>query len=272
MSCEEDCRCYLCRELVGFLPSKSGAMLSRTDNFILMRPISAENILAHTAMKPRAVTGNKQTKPVQRKESQQSNMQGDRSFALRIPDIKMSVIGYWKNKDVATKKTEGKDKTNICWSPLYKSDGKKSNNKIQGSEAARLGVKLWKSSELLCNISGQNVRIENSKLVNDVTTIDGWVAETREELADVKSGRKGSVVVVMTNKKDHSAQTQKTCWASQDKVKRSSIEEVCEVATEGYEFMWYVASFPSSCPFVSGHHQIRCIILLFNVAITGGAL
>lgn len=272
MFCEEDCHCYLCRELVDFLPSTSGAMLSRTDNFILMRPISAENILAHTAMKPRTVTGNKQTKPVQRKESQRSNMQGDRSFALRIPDIKMSIIGHWKNKDVATKKTEGKDQTNMCWSPLHKSDGKKSDNKIQGSKAARLGVKLWKSSELLWNISGQNVRIENSKLVNDVAKIEGWVAETREELADVKNGRKGSVVVVMTDKKDRSVQTQKTCWASQEKVKRSGIEEVCEVATEGYEFMWYVASFPSFCPFVSGHHQICCIMLLFNAAITSRAL
>lgn len=272
MSCEEDCHCYLCRELVGFLPSTSGAMLSRTDNFILMRPVSAENILAHTALKPQAVTGNKQTKPVWRKESQRSNMQGDRSFALRIPDIKMSVIGYWKNKDVATKKTEGKDKTNICRNQLHKSDGKKSDNKIQGSGTARLGVKLWKSSELLWNISGQNVRIENSKLVNDVATIEGWVAETREELVDVKNGRKGSVVVVMTNKKDHSAQIQKTCWTSQDKVKRSSTEEVFEVATEGYEFMLYVASFPSFCPFVNGHLQICCIILLFNAAVTARVL
>lgn len=254
MPCVEDCHCYLCRELDGFLPSTSGAMLSHTDNFILMRPVSAENILAHAAMKPRALTGKKQTKPVQRKENQQSNMQGERSFALRIPDIKMSVIGYWKNKDVATKKTEAKDRTNICLSPLHKSDGKKSDNKIQGSEAARLGVKLWKSSELLWNISGQNVRIENSKLVNDVATIEGWVAETREELVDVKNGR---MVVVMTNKKDHSAQTQNTCWASKDKVKRSSIE-VCEGATEGYEFMWHIASFPSFCPFVSGHLWICC--------------
>ena len=260
MSCEEDCHCYLCRELGGFLPSTSGAMLSCTDNFILMRPISADNILAHTAMKPQAITGNKQNKPLHRKERQQSNMQGDRSFALRIPDIKMSVIGYWKNKDVATKKTEGKDRTNICWSPLHKSDGKKSDSKFQGSEVARLGVKLWKSSELLWNISGQNVRIENSKLVNDVATVEGWVSEGREELVDVKNGRNGSVVVVMTNKKDDSAQTQKTCWASLDKDKRSSIEEVCEVATEGYEFMWYVASFPSSFPFVSGPLHICCII------------
>jgi hypothetical protein len=225
-----------------------------------MRPISAVHIPAHTAMKPRALTGNKQSKPVQRKENQQSNMQGDRSFALRIPDIKMSVIGYWKNKDLATKKTEGKDRTNTCWSPLHKSDGKKSDNKIQGSETARLGVKVWKSSELLWNISGQNVRIENSKLVDDVAAIEGWVAETREELVDVKNGRNGSMVVVMTNKKDHSRRTQKTCWASQDKVKRSSIEEVRESATEGYEFMWYVVSFPSFCPFVSSHIQMCCII------------
>lgn len=239
MPCVEDCHCYLCRELDGFLPSTSGGMLSHTDNFILMRPVSAENILAHTAMKPRAVTGKKQIKPVQRKESQQSNLQGERSFALRIPDIKMSVIGYWKNKDMATKKTEAKDRPNICLNPLHKSDGKKSNNKFQGSEAARLGARLWKSSELLWNISGQNVRIENSKLVNDVATIEGWVAETREELVDVKNGR---MVVVMTNKKDQSAQTQNTCRASKDKVKRSSIE-VCEGATEGYEFMWYDCIF-----------------------------
>jgi hypothetical protein len=221
-----------------------------------MRPVTAEHIPAPSAMKPRAVAGNKQGKPLQKKENQQSNVQGDRSFALRIPGIKMSVIGYWKNKDLATKKTEVKGRTNVCLSPLQKSDGKKSDSKNQGSEAARLGVKLWKSSELLWNISGQNVRIENSKLVDDVAAVEGWVAESREELIGVKDGRNGSMVVVMLNEKDYSARTQKACWALQDKVKRSSVEDVSEGATERYEFMWYVVSFPSLFPSVSGHLQM----------------
>jgi hypothetical protein len=156
-------------------------MSSSTDNFILMRPISAEL---------RPLARNRQSKSVEGKECQWSN----RNFTVRA---------------------------------------------TQGSEAAQSGVRLWKSSELLRNINGQSVRIENSKLTDDIMAVEGWVAEVGEEVLEVNSGASGGVVVVMVNEQDHDAGTQQVCGVSQDKViTRSSVEEVWEGAAEGYAVLW----------------------------------
>jgi hypothetical protein len=100
----------------------------------------------------------------------------------------------------------------------------------KGSGPAWSGVRLCKSNELLRNISGQNVRIESSKLADGILAVEGWVAE----FGEVNSGANGGVAVV-TNEQDHDTGTQRACGLSQDKViTRSSVEEVWEGADEGY--------------------------------------
>jgi hypothetical protein len=238
-------------------------MPSSTDNFILMRPINAEN----KVIKPWPLTRNRQRKLVQKKESQQSNVQGDRSFAIRIPDIKMPIIGYWKNKDSAGKKAEGKDRQNECQRPLHKLQWENNGNNVQvrvtqGCEAARLGVKLWKSRESMWNINGQSMKIENSKLTYDVA-VEGWVAESKEDLLDVKNVASGGVVVVMMNEQGCAAGVQQAYVASQDKVSTgSNVEEVQESTAEGYAVVCCVVDSLDSFSlfFVSGSFQIRYLI------------
>jgi hypothetical protein len=223
-------------------------MSSNTDNFILKRPVNAEHIGGHIMRNAQPLSRNRQSQPFQKKENQQSSMEIDRNFALGISDIKMSVIEYWKNKDSAAKKAECKGRADESWSPLCKSEWENSDNKIhvrvtQESEEARLGVKLWKPSELLWNINGQSVRIENSKLIDDTAAaVEGWVAESREDLLDMKSVTNEGMVVVMKNEKAHAAGTQ------QDKVDTSSSAEVWEGAAKGYAAMWQIFfSYPFVC-------------------------
>lgn len=167
MSCKKDCHCYLCRELDDFYFGYSDAMSSSTDNFILMRPISAE---------PRPLAQNRQSK-----EHQHCNG----NFTVRL---------------------------------------------TQGSEVAQSGVKLWKSSELLWNINGQSVRIENSKLTgNDIVAGESWVAEVGEDLSEVMNGSSEGV-------QDHDAGTPQACGVSRNEViiTRSNVEQVWQGAYEGY--------------------------------------
>lgn len=256
MSCEQDCHCYLCRELDGFLPSIYCGMSSSTDNFILKRPTNADHVARHIMMKPQPLFRNRQSKPFQKKENKQSSMEGGRNLALGISDIKMPIIECWKNKDSAAKKAECKDRADELWSPLCKSEWENSDEKIQvrvtqENEEARLGVKLWKPCELLWNINGQSVRIENSKLIDDIAAVEGWVAESREDLLDVKNVTSEDAVVVKKNEKAHPAGTQQACGASKDKVDTSNSADVWEGAAKGYAAMWQIFFF--SVPlFVSG--------------------
>jgi hypothetical protein len=199
----------------------------------------------HIMMKPQPPSRNRQSKPFQ-KESLQSSMEADRNFLLGISEIKTPVFEYWKNKDSAAKKAEVKDRADECWNPLFKSKWENSDNKIQvrvreESEEARLGVKLWKPCDLLWNINGQSVRIENSKLMDDVAAVEGWVTEFREDLLDVRDVTSESAV--MKNKKAHVAGTQQACGASQVKVHNSSSTDAWEGAAEGYAVMWQIFSF-----------------------------
>lgn len=250
MSCEQDCHCYLCRELDGFLPSISCGMSLSTDNFILKRPANADHVAKHLMMKPQPLFRNRQSKPFQKKEKTQSSVESDRDFELGISDIKMQIIECWKNKDSAAKKAECKDRAHERWSPLCKSEWENNNKKIQvrvtqENEEVRLGVKLWKPCELLWNINGQSVRIENSKLIDDIAAVEGWVADSREDLLDVKNVTSEGAVVVKKNEKAHPAGSQQACGASKDKVDISSSAEVWEGAVKGYATMWQISSFLS---------------------------
>lgn len=253
MSCEQDCHCFLCRELDGFLPSNSCGMSSSTDNFILKRPMNADYVAGHKMMKPQPLFKHRQSKPFQKKENQKSSMESDRNFALGISDIKMPVIEYWKNKASAAKKAEYKDRADERWSPLCKSEwdnGDKIQVRVtQENEEARLGVKLWKPCKLLWNINGQSVRIENSMLVDDIAAVEGWVAEPREDLLDVKNvTSEGEVAVVFKkNEKAHPAGTQQAYGVSKDKLGTSSSAEVWEGAAKGYGAMWQIFPFLSCC-------------------------
>lgn len=181
MSCKQDCCCYLCRVLDDFCLDNSGAVLSSTDNFIMMRPVSAQ-------LRPPA--RNNQSRPVERKECQWSN----RNFTVRA---------------------------------------------THGNEAAQPRVKLWKSSELLRNINGQSVRIENSKLTDDIMAAEGWVVEAGEDVLELKSGASGGVEVVVMNEQDYDPGTKQAYRVSQDKVIiRGSEKEVWQGAAEGYAVVW----------------------------------
>lgn len=200
-------------------------------------------------MKPQHPSRNRQSKHFQKKENQQSSMEADRNFLLGISDIKTPIFEYWKNKDSAAKKAEVKDRADEYWSLLFKSKWENSDNKIQigmreESEGARLGVKLWKPCELLWNINGQSMRIENSKLMDDVAAVEGWVTECREDLVDARNVTSESAV--MKNKKAHVSGTQQACRASQVKADTCSSAEAWEGAAEGYAVMWQIFSFLTS--------------------------
>ena len=99
---------------------------------------------------------------------------------MRIPDIKMSIIGHWKNKDTGNKR-EGRKPP---WEPVDKIQVK-----VPGEAARKVTEALW-------NINGQNVRIDSSKPPDDMM-VEGWVAEAREDTLEVKNTESGRVVVVV---------------------------------------------------------------------------
>lgn len=208
--------------------------------------MNSDHMAGHVMMKPQRLSRNRQSKPFQKKESQQASMEADKNVLLGISDIKTPIFEYWKNKDLAAKKDEVKDRAVEYWSPLFTSKWENSDNRIQirmreESEGARLGVKLWKPCELLWNINGQSVRIENSKLMDDVAAVEGWVTESREDLLDVRNVT--SERAVMKNKKAQVSGTQQACRATQVKADTSSSAEAWEGATEGYAVMWQIFSF-----------------------------
>jgi hypothetical protein len=214
-------------------------MSSSTDNFVLKGPINADHMAGHIMMKPQLPSRRRHIRAILKKESQQLSMEADRNFLLGLSDIKMSIFEYWRNKDSAAKKAECKDREDECWSPLCKSKWDNSGSKIQEkvleeSEEARLGVRLWKPCEWLWNINGQSVRIENSKLIDNVAAMEGWVSESREDLPDVKNVTSEGAVVVMKNEKAYAAGTQQACGALQDKADTSSSAVVWEGAAKGY--------------------------------------
>ena len=181
MSCQQDCRCYLCRELAGFRPSNSYKTPSGSDNFILVRP-NADRVAGRKEMKLQPISRSKEVK------------HSDRSFAMRIPDIKMSIIGYWKNKDAGNKKDVRECRNSLHKPPWETED--KIQVKVPG-EIARKPVEVTrKTSEALWNINGQNVRIDSSKPPDDVM-VEGWVTETKEDTLEVKNTERGSLVVVV---------------------------------------------------------------------------